>query len=75
MLQVIMSTAPVICYKDGLLPQGKELTRGDIWVREGKIVNPHHLFFRERRSPDTVIDCSNHIVAPGFIDIQINGIY
>lgn len=71
--QAMMSSALVTCYGGGLVPSGGGLMRRDIWVREGRIVEPHHLFFRERKSPDFVLDCSNHIVAPGFIDIQING--
>lgn len=72
-----MSGGLVTCYKGGLVPydseQKLELESRDIWVRGGKIVDPPHLFFRERRSPDVILDCSDHIVAPGFIDIQING--
>lgn len=63
------------CYKGGLTPCGEKLEKQDIWVREGRIVDPQQLFFRERKSPDYVINCSNHIVSPGFIDIQINGVY
>ena len=68
-----MSGGLVTCYKGGLVPCGNKLERRDIWVREGRIVDPHHLFFRERKSPDVILDCSDHIVAPGLIDIQING--
>ena len=68
-----MSGGLVTCYRGGLVPCGSELVRRDIWVREGRIMEPPHLFFREHKSPDFVLDCSNHIVAPGFIDIQING--
>lgn len=70
-----MNSAVVTCYKGGLIPCGKKLEKQDIWVREGRIVDPQQLFFRECKSPDYIINCSNHIVAPGFIDIQINGGY
>lgn len=70
-----MSCPVVTCYKGGLTPCGEKLEKQDIWVREGRIVDPQQLFFRERKSPDYVINCSNHIVSPGFIDIQINGVY
>ena len=55
----------VVCHGD-VLP-------GDVWVREGKIINPTDLFYGEKKLPDTVVDCRGLIVAPGFIDIQING--
>ena len=46
---------------------------GDIWVRDGKVIDPRRLFYEEKKLPNKVIDCSNLIVSPGFIDIQING--
>ena len=64
----------IACYKGGLLPSGNDLVQEDVWVRDGKIVQAQHLFFREKRSPDFVFDCSEHLLAPGFIDIQINGV-
>ncbi len=50
------------------------LEEGDVWVQGGKIIDPLKLFYEEKRAPDSVIDCSGLIVAPGFIDIQINGL-
>ncbi len=60
-------------FKYGYVIQGEELVIGDVWVRGGKIIDPHILFYEEKRLPDRVIDCTDLIVAPGFIDIQING--
>lgn len=45
----------------------------DIWVRNGKIVNPEKVFFDEKVQADIVIDCKGSIIAPGFIELQING--
>lgn len=45
----------------------------DLWVREGKILNPEKLFFDEEGFADHKVDCKNKIIAPGFIDVQING--
>lgn len=47
----------------------------DLWVRNGKIVNPEVIFFDEKVDSDTKIDCSNAIIAPGFIELQINGMH
>lgn len=47
--------------------------REDLWVREGKILNPEKLFFDEKGSADIQLDCKDSILAPGFIDVQING--
>lgn len=45
----------------------------DLWVREGKILDPEKLFFDEEGFADIRVDCEGSIVAPGFIDVQING--
>lgn len=46
-----------------------------LWVRDGKIVDPEKIFFDEKITPDKKIDCEGLIIAPGFIDLQINGGY
>ena len=45
----------------------------DLWIRDGKILNPEKLFFEEHGHADIVVDCNEAIIAPGYIDIQING--
>jgi hypothetical protein len=49
------------------------LVQDDLWFEDGKIVDPQQLFFATKRSPDHVIDGCNCIIAPGFIELQING--
>lgn len=49
------------------------LVKDDLWVRDGRIENPEHLFFDEKVSADLRVDCKGAIIAPGFIDLQING--
>ena len=50
-----------------------EIIKEDLWVRGGKIINPEPLFFDEKIGPSEVIDCGGAVIAPGFIDLQING--
>ena len=45
----------------------------DLWIRNGRICNPEKIFFSEKIQADIKIDCRNLIIAPGFIDVQING--
>lgn len=45
-----------------------------MWVRGGVIIDPINLFYEEKKAPDVTVDCRGLIVAPGFIDIQINGV-
>ena len=66
--QVTRFKAGYVCSDEGAL----EL--GDVWVRDGKIIEPLKLFYETKESAHTTIDCRGLIVAPGFIDIQINGI-
>ena len=49
------------------------LIKDDLWVRNGRICNPEKIFFGEKVQADVKIDCKNLIIAPGFIDVQING--
>ncbi|KAF1379984.1 hypothetical protein PFLUV_G00181750 [Perca fluviatilis] len=51
------------------------LQRDDLWVREGKVLDPEKLFFDEKGYADKRVDCEGSIIAPGFIDVQINGGY
>ncbi|KAL7743127.1 hypothetical protein ACLKA6_015043 [Drosophila palustris] len=46
-----------------------------LWVRNGKIINPEPVFFDEQSKAHRRIDCGGAIIAPGYIDIQINGGY
>lgn len=55
-----------------ILRDGK-LVNENLWVRNGKITNPEQVFFDEKIKADVVIDCKGSIIAPGFIDLQING--
>ena len=67
---------PLVRFKGGSVLQGDGralVEGGDVWVRDGKVIDHLKLFYEEKVSPSKVIDCSGFIVAPGFIDVQING--
>ncbi|CAO3623874.1 unnamed protein product [Cunninghamella blakesleeana] len=46
-----------------------------LWFQHGKIIHPQNLFFDQHRDADEIIDAKGLLVAPGFIDTQINGGY
>ena len=62
----------IIRFRDCRILRDGALLREDLWVRNGKIIDPEPLFFDERRSADVEIHCP-YIISPGFLDIQING--
>lgn len=45
----------------------------DLWVRDGRIVDPEKIFYDEKIKPDVRIDCNGALISPGYIDLQING--
>ena len=60
-------------FKNCTILQDHKLVREDFWVRNGQILNPEKLFFEERSHADVQVDCGGNIIAPGYIDVQING--
>ncbi|XP_055370880.1 N-acetylglucosamine-6-phosphate deacetylase [Condylostylus longicornis] len=57
------------------LIRNHQLIIEDLWIRNGKIINPEKVFFDEKRAADIKYDCKGCIIAPGFIELQINGGY
>lgn len=49
------------------------IVHDDLWVRNGSILDPHVIFFEENILADIKIDCKGLLIAPGYIDVQING--
>lgn len=66
--EVLQFTNCVITRKGSKL--GSEV---DLWVENGKVLDPEVVFFEERRRADIQVDCEGLVLAPGFVDIQVNG--
>ncbi|CAF5173727.1 unnamed protein product [Rotaria magnacalcarata] len=47
----------------------------DLWIRNGRIVDPEKIFFDEKILADIEYDCQGILIAPGYIDLQINGAF
>lgn len=47
-----------------------KITRDDVWVENGRIIDGSVIFYDRRQSADLQVDCEGHILSPGFIDIQ-----
>ncbi|CAK1578427.1 unnamed protein product [Parnassius mnemosyne] len=55
-----------------ILREGK-IIKEDLWIRDGKIVNPEQVFYDEQQEADVSINCNDLLITPGYIDLQING--
>ncbi|PGG96090.1 N-acetylglucosamine-6-phosphate deacetylase [Blastomyces parvus] len=57
------------------LPLNGQLVEQDLWVDSatGKILQDQQAFYEFQLSPDQTVDLGGRILAPGFIDVQING--
>ena len=60
-------------FKNCRLLRDSTLVNDDLWVRDGRIIDPRIVFWEEQIQADVQIDCVNLIISPGFIDLQING--
>ncbi|KAK4938473.1 N-acetyl-glucosamine-6-phosphate deacetylase [Elasticomyces elasticus] len=65
----------LIKFTNGKLLKDGQLVPGDLWVSSetGRIMSPQTAFYSSRQTADKVIDLQGKILAPGFIDVQING--
>ncbi|XP_055709162.1 N-acetylglucosamine-6-phosphate deacetylase [Phlebotomus papatasi] len=65
----------LIQFRNCRLLRNHTIIKDDLWVRNGKIIDPMGVFFDEECHSDIQIDCKEALIAPGFIDLQINGGY
>ena len=49
----------------------------DLWLdtRTGRILEAHSTFFADREAPARSVDLEGRLVAPGLIDLQLNGCF
>jgi N-acetylglucosamine-6-phosphate deacetylase len=59
------------------LLRGNKLVSEDLWVSSvsGKIIHSQASFYDELVLPDQTVDLGGRIVAPGMIDVQLNGAF
>eukprot|EP01062_Namystynia_karyoxenos_P002263 TRINITY_DN10812_c0_g1_i1.p1 TRINITY_DN10812_c0_g1~~TRINITY_DN10812_c0_g1_i1.p1 ORF type:complete len:755 (+),score=199.90 TRINITY_DN10812_c0_g1_i1:96-2360(+) len=62
-----------------LLLRGGSLVDDDLWICDGKIIDPSERFWEARKhgeyAADRVVDGGGAVCAPGLIDVQINGAF
>lgn len=59
------------------LLRGGRLVNEDLWVSSisGKIIHSQASFYDELNLPDETINLGGRIIAPGLIDVQLNGAF
>lgn len=67
------SKGEITQFRECFLLRDHEIIKEDLWIRDGKIVNPEPIFYVENEHADIQVDCGGRLIAPGFIDLQING--
>lgn len=63
----------ILQFRNCSLLRNGAIVKEDLWVRDGKIVNPEEVFFDEKVTANKQIDCHGALISPGLIDVQING--
>lgn len=57
-----------LCFTNGKIVRRHQIVAEDLWVSNGKIVPP-------QPNADTFLDMEGRLIAPGYIDLQINGAF
>lgn len=68
----MIEPSTIICFQNARLIKKGKLSVDDLWIQDGKFINPEP-FNSKKIKADIYIDCKKAIIAPGFIDLQING--
>ncbi|KAJ2848853.1 hypothetical protein IWW36_003041, partial [Coemansia brasiliensis] len=71
--QAILAGGPITQIHNCRVLRGHAIEFDDVWFQDGRIINPTSLY--GLRGPDIRIDAHNLIVAPGLIDVQLNGAF
>ena len=58
---------PVTKFMNCFILRGHKIQKEDLYVRDGRVLNPEPFFYEERKSPDRVIDCHGCLIAPGIM--------
>lgn len=61
-----LSESSIFCYHNARILKNHAIAEGDVWITNGKIIP-------QQEKADYTIDVHGMILAPGYIDLQING--
>jgi hypothetical protein len=63
--KLLTMKSPVTKFMNCYILRGHKIQKEDLYVRDGKVLNPEPFFYDEKKSPDVVIDCNGCLIAPG----------
>ena len=65
----------IIKFVNCRLVKGNDIVNEDLWIssKTGKIIQSQIAFYEHQVIPDEIIDLRGRVLAPGFIDVQLNG--
>ncbi|KAJ2335485.1 N-acetyl-glucosamine-6-phosphate deacetylase [Coemansia sp. RSA 2337] len=69
----ILTGGPITQIYNCRVLRSHKLEHDDVWFQDGRIINPTSLY--GLRNPDSRIDARGLIVAPGLVDVQLNGAF
>ncbi|KAI3381269.1 hypothetical protein SNEBB_003661 [Seison nebaliae] len=68
-------TTKIVEYYNGYVLRDGYFRYDKLIVKNGKIMDPRELFFSEKKLATERVDLKGGLIAPGFIDVQINGAF
>ncbi|KAJ1800057.1 N-acetyl-glucosamine-6-phosphate deacetylase [Coemansia sp. RSA 2399] len=71
--QAILSGGPITQIHNCRVLRNHAIEYDDVWFQDGRVINPTALY--GLRNADTRIDAKGMLVAPGLIDLQLNGAF
>ena len=55
-----------VCFSNGKILRRHQIVAEDLWVSNGKVIPP-------QAKANTILDMDGNLIAPGYIDLQVNG--
>ena len=70
-----MSQPFITKFTNGYILQDGQLVAGDLWIssESGRIISSQSAFYASHIQPDQIVDLKGRTLAPGFLDVQLNG--
>ncbi|KAJ1525781.1 hypothetical protein ONE63_008986 [Megalurothrips usitatus] len=68
-----INCSSILQFTNCLILRNHSIVKDDLWVRNGKVIDPEKVFFDEKTVATKKFDCAGALISPGFIELQING--